>query len=152
MVLDAERQDQLRRRDEGSGVLEARLPVDPYHAECKRIVLINQALRVQAVEDRRVGQPREPRERRAVAERRLRAERDDDARRRPDQRRDLGHGLAVRAPAPHDPLLRRGGTEALERQRRRRGLDVDGDREVDARALRHGRRDGVAQQRNQRFR
>ena len=41
MVLDAERQDQLRRRDEGRGVLEARLPVHPYYAECKRIVLIN---------------------------------------------------------------------------------------------------------------
>ena len=124
MVLDAERQDELRRRDEGRGVLEARLAVDADDAERERIVLVDEALRIQAVEDRRMGQSREPRERRAVAERRLRAERDDDARRRPDQRRDLGHGLAVRAPAPHDPLLRRGGTEALERQRRRRGLDL----------------------------
>ena len=41
MVLDAERQDQLRRRDEGRGVLEARLPVDAHHAEGERIVLIN---------------------------------------------------------------------------------------------------------------
>ena len=46
MVLDAERQDQLRRRDEGRGVLEARLPVDADDAECKRIMLINYALRV----------------------------------------------------------------------------------------------------------
>ena len=41
VVLDAERQDQLRRRDEGRGVLEARLPVDAHHAERERIVLIN---------------------------------------------------------------------------------------------------------------
>ena len=41
MVLDAERQDELRRRDEGRGVLEARLPVDAHHAEGERIVLIN---------------------------------------------------------------------------------------------------------------
>ena len=99
-----------------------------------------------------MGQSGQPCERGPVAERRLRAQRDDDARRRPNQRRDLGHGLAVRAPAPHDPLLRRGGTEALERQRRRGSLDVDGDRELDACAPRHGRRDGVAQERNQRLR
>ena len=41
VVLDAEGQDQLRRRDEGRGVLEARLPVDAHHAEGERIVLIN---------------------------------------------------------------------------------------------------------------
>ena len=41
MVLDAERQDQLRRRDEGRGVFEARLPVDADDAEGERIVLIN---------------------------------------------------------------------------------------------------------------
>ena len=82
MVLDAERQYQLRRRDEGRGVLEARLPVDAHHAERERIVFVDEALRVQSIQDRRVGQPREPRERRAVAQRRLRAQRDDDARRR----------------------------------------------------------------------
>ena len=41
VVLDAECEDQLRRRDEGRGVLEARLPVDAHHAEGERIVLIN---------------------------------------------------------------------------------------------------------------
>ena len=41
VVLDAEGQDQLRRRDEGSGVLEARLPVHPYHAEREGVMLIN---------------------------------------------------------------------------------------------------------------
>ena len=82
MVLDAERQDQLRRRNEGRGVLEARLAVDADDAERERIVFIDQALRVQAVEDRRVGQSRQPREGRAVAQGRLRAQRDDDARRR----------------------------------------------------------------------
>ena len=41
MVLDAERQDQLRRRDEGRGVLEARLPVDAHHAEREGVMLIN---------------------------------------------------------------------------------------------------------------
>ena len=46
MVLDAERQDQLRRRDEGRGVLEARLPVHAHHAERERIVFVDEALRV----------------------------------------------------------------------------------------------------------
>ena len=41
VVLDAEREDQLRRRDEGRGVLEARLPVHPYHAEREGVMLIN---------------------------------------------------------------------------------------------------------------
>ena len=41
VVLDAEGQDQLRRRDEGSGVLEARLAVHPYHAEREGVMLIN---------------------------------------------------------------------------------------------------------------
>ena len=41
MVLDAERQDQLRRRDEGCRMLEARLPVHADNAERERIVLIN---------------------------------------------------------------------------------------------------------------
>ena len=71
-----------------------------------------------------MGLSREPREGRTVAQCRLRAQRDNDARRRPNQGRDLGHGLAVRAPAPHNALLGRGGTEALERQGRRGGLDL----------------------------
>ena len=115
MVLDAERQDELRRRDEGRGVLEARLAVDADDAERERIVLVDEALRVQAVEDRRMGQSREPREGRAVAQGRLRAERDDDARARAHERRDLGHCLGIRAPVSHHALLGRGGTEALER-------------------------------------
>ena len=41
MVFNTKSQDQLRRRDEGRGVLEARLPVHPYYAECKRVMLIN---------------------------------------------------------------------------------------------------------------
>ena len=41
VVLDAERQDQLRRRDEGCRMLEARLPVHPYHAEREGVMLIN---------------------------------------------------------------------------------------------------------------
>ena len=152
MVLDAERQDQLRRRDEGRGVLEARLPVDAHHAEGERIVLVDEALRVQSIQDRRVGQSGQPCERGPVAQRRLCAQRDDDARRRPNQRRDLGDCLAVRAPAPHNALLGRGGTKTLKWKGRRGGLDVDGDRQVDACAPRHGRRYGVAQERNQRFR
>ena len=115
MVLDAERQDQLRRRDEGRGVLEARLPVDAHHAEGERIVLVDEALRIQSIQDRSVGQPRQPSEGRAVAQGRLRAERDDDARARAHERRDLGHCLGIRAPVSHHALLGRGGTEALER-------------------------------------
>ena len=57
MVLDAERQDELRRRDEGRGMLEARLAVDADDAQLERIVLVDEALRVQSVEDRGVGQP-----------------------------------------------------------------------------------------------
>ena len=41
MVLDAEGQDQLRRRDEGRGVLEARLAVDADYAEREGVMLIN---------------------------------------------------------------------------------------------------------------
>ena len=41
MVLDAERQDELRRRDEGRGVFEARLPVDADDAEREGVMLIN---------------------------------------------------------------------------------------------------------------
>ena len=41
MVLDAERQDELRRRDEGRGVLEARLAVDADDAEREGVMLIN---------------------------------------------------------------------------------------------------------------
>ena len=41
MVFNTKSQDELRRRDEGRGVLEARLPVDAHHAERERIVLIN---------------------------------------------------------------------------------------------------------------
>ena len=41
VVFNTKSQDELRRRDEGRGVLEARLPVDAHHAERERIVLIN---------------------------------------------------------------------------------------------------------------
>ena len=41
MVLDAEGQDQLRRRDEGRGVLEARLAVNADDAEREGVMLIN---------------------------------------------------------------------------------------------------------------
>ena len=41
VVLDAKCEDELRRRDEGRGVLEARLPVHPYHAEREGVMLIN---------------------------------------------------------------------------------------------------------------
>ena len=124
MVLDAERQDQLRRRDEGRGVLEARLPVHADDAERERIVLVDDALRVQSIQDRSVCQPRQPSEGRTVAQCRLRAQRDNDARGRAHERRHFRYGLGIRAPPPRDALLRRGGPEALERQGRRRGLDL----------------------------
>ena len=41
VVLDAEGQDQLRRRHEGRGVLEARLAVDADDAEREGVMLIN---------------------------------------------------------------------------------------------------------------
>ena len=41
VVLDAKCEDELRRRDEGRGVLEARLPVDAHHAEREGVMLIN---------------------------------------------------------------------------------------------------------------
>ena len=41
VVFNTKSQDELRRRDEGRGMLEARLAVHPYHAERERIVLIN---------------------------------------------------------------------------------------------------------------
>ena len=46
MVFNTKSQDELRRRDEGRGVLEARLPVHAHHAERERIVFVDEALRV----------------------------------------------------------------------------------------------------------
>ena len=41
MVFNTKSQDQLRRRDEGRGVLEARLAVHAHHAEREGVMLIN---------------------------------------------------------------------------------------------------------------